>query len=178
MIAGAYAVLWLRQDRPGNDACRFADAEGGYLIDGSSTDADWNVLRYRVRARADGTTRRARLGAKSRIFIRRAPDDTWTVNGAAMPDVAGAQDVYFDFTPATITLPIRRLKLAIGDERELMVAKFDLADEQLKPLRQVYRRTAADRYECTNTDTALTTKLKVDAQGIVRDQEGCWKAQS
>ena len=39
MIAGAYAVLWVRQDGPGNDACRFAEAEGGFLIDGSSTDA-------------------------------------------------------------------------------------------------------------------------------------------
>ncbi len=65
MIAGAHAVLWVRQDGPGNDACRFADAEGGYLIDGSSTDVGRNILRYRIRARGDGTTRRVRIGAKS-----------------------------------------------------------------------------------------------------------------
>ena len=58
MIAGAHAVLWLREDASGNDACRFADAEGGYLIDGSSTAPDGSVLHYRIRARGDGTTRR------------------------------------------------------------------------------------------------------------------------
>jgi hypothetical protein len=55
MIAGTHAVLWVRQDRPGNDACRFAEAEGGFLIDGSATDEGWKVTRYRVRAREDGT---------------------------------------------------------------------------------------------------------------------------
>ena len=75
MIAGAYAVLWVRQDGPGNDACRFAEAEGGFLIDGSSTDADWTVLRYRIRARGDGTTRRVRIGARSRIgHAQRTPE--------------------------------------------------------------------------------------------------------
>lgn len=178
MIAGAYAVLWVRQDGPGNDACRFAEAQGGFLIDGSVTDANWNVLRYRVRARDDGTTRRARIGAKSRIFIRRAPDDTWTLNGAAVPEVAGAQDIDFGFTPATTTLPIRRLKLAVGEQAEVLVATFDLEDGQLRPLRQVYRRTASDRYECLDTDTGKTARLKVDRQGIVRDHEGHWKAQN
>ena len=102
MIAGAHAVLWVRQDGPGNDACRFAEADGGYLIDGSSTDADWNILRYRIRARGDGTTRRARIGTKSRIFAQRAPDDTWMLNGTPAPEVTGAKDIDFSFTPATL----------------------------------------------------------------------------
>jgi hypothetical protein len=91
MIAGAHAVLWVRKDRLGNDACRFADAPGGYLIDGSSTDADSNTLLYRIRARGDGTTRRVRIGAKSRIFVSRAPDDTWKLNGTSVPEVTGAK---------------------------------------------------------------------------------------
>ena len=177
MIAGTHAVLWLRQDSPGNDACRFADAQGGYLIDGSATDADWNVVRYRVRARDDGTTRRARIGAHSRIFVRRAPDDTWTVNGADMPAVDGAQDIDFAFTPATLTLPIRRLKLAVGEEAEVTAASLDLADEQLRPLHRIYRRIDADTYECRDTDTGKSAELKVGAQNIVREYPGRWKAQ-
>lgn len=178
MIAGAYAVLWVRQDGPGNDACRFADAYGGYLIDGSSTDADWNILRYRVRARADGTTRRVRIGARSRIFVRRAPDDTWMFNGTPVPEVAGASDIDFDFTPATKTLPIRRLKLDVGDEAKILVARFNLANETLTPAQVVYRRTADDRYECQDVETGKTTHLTVDAQGIVRNDKGHWLAQT
>ncbi len=178
MIAGAYAVLWVRQDGPGNDACRFADAEGGYLIDGSSTDGDLNILRYRIRARDDGTTRRVRIGAKSRIFVRRAPDDTWMLNGTAVPAVTGAKDIYFGFSPATFTLPIRRLKLGVGDEAEILVARLDLENVQLKPLHLVVRRTANNEYEWLETETNTTSYLSVDAQGIVRTHKGHWIARA
>lgn len=178
MIAGAHAVLWVRQDRPGNDACRFADAEGGYLIDGSSSDADWNILRYRIRARGDGTTRRVRIGANSRIFVRRAPDDTWMVNGTPVPAVTGAKDIDFSFTPATLTLPIRRLKLGVGDEAEILVARLDMENVWLTPLRLVFRRTANDKYQCLNTETGATSHLSVDTQGIVRTHTGHWIAQT
>lgn len=178
MIAGAHAVLWVRKDRPGNDACRFADAPGGYLIDGSSTDADWNILRYRIRARGDGTTRRVRIGAKSRIFVSRAPDDTWELNGKAATAVTGAKDIDLGFTPATFTLPIRRLKLSIGDQAEILVARLDLEKERLTPLHLVFRRKAKDKYECLLTETGTTSLLLVDAQGIVRTHKGQWTAQN
>ena len=178
MIAGAHAVFWVRQDGPGNDACRFADAEGGYLIDGSSTDSDGNILRYRIRARGDGTTRRVRIGAKSRIFVRRAPDDTWMLNSTSVPAVTGAKDIDFGFTPATYTLPIRRLKLGVGDDAEVMVARLDLEKERLRPLHLVFRRTANNEYECLETKTGTTSHLSVDAQGIVRTHKGQWAAQN
>lgn len=177
MIAGTHAVLWLRQDRPGNDACRFAEAEGGFLIDGSATDADWNVIRYRVRAREDGTTRRARIGQDSRIFIRRAPDGEWTLNGVPVPGLGDALDIDLGFTPATNTLAIRRLNLPVGAEAAITAAWFDPADERLKPMRQTYRRTGADEYLYASPDTGFSARLKVDAHGIVRDYEGLWRAQ-
>jgi hypothetical protein len=178
MIAGAHAVLWVRQDGPGNDACRFADAEGGYLIDGSSTDADLNILRYRIRARDDGTTRRVRIGAKSRIFLRRAPDDTWMLNGTPVPAVTGAKDIDFSFSPATFTLPICRLKLGVGDEAEILVARLDLEKERLRPLQLVFRRIANNEYECFETEKSTTSHLSVDAQSIVRSHQGHWIAQA
>jgi hypothetical protein len=178
MIAGAHAVLWLKKDGPGNDACRFAEAEGGYLIDGSSTDANWNILRYRIRARVDGTTRRVRIGEKSRIFVRRAPDDTWTLNGTSVPEVTGAKDIDLSFTPATHTLPIRRLKLGVGDEAEIKVARLDLGNECLMPQQLVFRRISQNAYECLTTETGTTAHLTVDAQGIVRIHKGHWIAQA
>lgn len=178
MIAGAHVVLWVRQDGPGNDACRFAEAEGGYLIDGSSADADQNTLRYRIRARDDGTTRRVRIGAKSRIFVRRAPDDTWMLNGTSVPAVTGAKDIDLGFTPATFTLPIRRLNLGVGNEAEILVARLDLETERLKPLHLVFRRRSNDEYECLNTETGTTSHLLVDAQAIVRTHKGHWIAQA
>jgi len=178
MIAGAHAVVWVRQDEPGNDACRFANAEGGYLIDGSSTDAQGNTLPYRIRARGDGTTRRARIGGKSRIFVSRAPDDTWLLNGTPAPAVSGAKDIDLGFTPATLTLPIRRLKLGIGDDAEIMVARLNLEKERLTPLHLVFRRTAENEYECLNAYTGKTSHLLVDGHGIIQSLTGVWIAQT
>ena len=177
MIAGAHAVLWVRQDGAGNDACRFADADGGYLIDGSSTDAGWNILRYRIRARKDGTTRRVRIGAKSRIFVQRTTNDAWTLNGAPAPDVEGAKDIYLGFTPASMTLPIRRLKLDIGDEATFLVASLDLANEQLEPLHLTLRRITSLEYKCLQTETGGTSCLSVNQHGIVQIAKGRWVAQ-
>ena len=176
MIAGTHAVLWLRLDRPGNDACRFAEAEGGFLIDGSATDEGWNVTRYRVRAREDGTTRRARIGQNSRLFIRRAPDGEWTLNGTPVPGLDAALDIDLGFTPATNTLAIRRLALPVGAEAEITAAWFDPADERLKPMRQTYRRVSPTEYDYRSPGFAA--RLKVDAEGIVRDYEGLWRAQA
>lgn len=178
MIAGAHSVIWVRQDEPGNDACRFADAEEGYLIDGSSTDAKGNTLPYRIRARGDGTTRRARIGAKSRIFVSRAPDNTWLLNGRPAPAVAGAEDIDLGFTPATLTLPIRRLKLGIGDEAGIMVARLDLENDRLTPLHLVFRRIAGEQYDCLNAETGKTSHLSVDRQGIIQTDPGQWIAQT
>ncbi len=178
MIAGAHAVVWFRQDEPGNDACRFADAEGGYLIDGSSTDAKGITLPYRIRARGDGTTRRARIGAKSRIFVSRAPDNTWLLNGRPAPEVSGAEDIDLGFTPATLTLPIRRLTLGIGHDAEIMVARLDLENERLTPLHLVVRRIAEEEYECLNAETGKTSHLLVDRHGVIQRHTGRWIAQS
>ena len=178
MIAGAHAVIWVRQDEPGNDACRFADAEAGYLIDGSSTDARGGILPYRIRARGDGTTRRARIGAKSRILVRRAPDYTWLLNGTPAPAVTVAKDIDLGFTPATLTLPIRRLKLGIGDEAEVMVARLDFENERLTPMHLVFRRIADEQYECLNFETGKTSHLIVDRHGIIRAHTGHWIVQT
>ncbi|WP_306112344.1 MULTISPECIES: putative glycolipid-binding domain-containing protein [Roseovarius] len=178
MIAGAHAILWLREDGKGNDACRFADAEGGYLIDGSSTDADGTVLRYRIRARADGTTRRVRIGKKSRLNLRHKKDGSWTLNDAPMPGIQGATDILLDFTPASFTLPIRRLALDTGAQSEIIAARLDMATEKLTPLHLVFRRISEDTYEVETVETGTTTRISVDDHGIVQSQPGQWIAQA
>lgn len=178
MIAGAHAILWLREDGKGNDACRFADAEGGYLIDGSSTDEDGTVLRYRIRAGADGTTRRVRIGRKSRLKLRHKKDGSWTLNDAPMPGIQGATDIFLDFTPASFTLPIRRLALDTGAQSEIIAARLDMATEQLTPLHLVFRRISEDTYEVETVETGTTTRISVDDHGIVQSQPGHWTAQA
>jgi hypothetical protein len=136
----------------------------------------YEARKHRVRAREDGTTRRARIGQNSRIFIRRAPDGEWTLNGTPVPGLDAALDIDLGFTPATNTLAIRRLALPVGAEAEITAAWFDPADERLKPMRQTYRRVSQTDYDYRSP--GFSARLRVDAQGIVRDYEGLWRAQA
>lgn len=83
-------------------------------------------------------------------------------------------DVDLSFTPATNTLPIRRLGLDIGDEAQIDVAWLVWPELDVRPARQVYARLAEHRYRYTQDD--FTAELVVDDQGLVLDYEGLWRA--
>lgn len=142
MIAGAVAVMWLRQDRPGNDACRFA------LID------DVPMLTF-----------------------EHEDDGRWRMNGTEISPLRGALDFDLGISPATNTLAIRRLGLAVGQSAKTLAAWLDPSDWMLKPLKQRYARVSGTGYDYAS-DTGFAGRLTVDEHGIVRDYPGWWVAQA
>lgn len=175
MIAGSRVVFWIRLDRPGNDACRFAETGKSLLIEGSATGVDGSPLNYRVRARADGVTRRARVGTLPRLVVRREKGGVWFLNDAEVPAVKGAKDFDLGLTPATNTLTIRRLALGVGDQAETLAAWLDPEDWTLKPLRQTYKRVGETSYDY-RSDTGYSAQLETDDFGIVQTYPGWWEA--
>jgi hypothetical protein len=90
------------------------------------------------------------------------------------PGLADCVDVDLSFTPATNTLPIRRLGLEIGDEAEIRVAWLVWPELTVRPVRQRYARIARDRYRYTQDD--FEAVLTVDEEGLVLEYEGLWRA--
>lgn len=176
MIAGSHVVMWIAHQPPGNDACRFALTTRSLLIEGSSRSGDM-ATRYRVRADQSGITRRARIVSRAgEHLIERDKAGQWTLDGQDVPAVAGAVDIDLGFTPATNTLPIRRLGLAIGEAADVTLAWFDPADRRLKPLRQRYRRLDTDHFRYGSPDHGFETDLTVDHFGAVTHYPGYWDA--
>lgn len=176
MIAGSHVVMWLAHQPPGNDACRFALTTRSLLIEGSSRTGDM-ATRYRVRADRSGITRRARIVSRiEERLIERDAAGRWEMDGQDVPEVAGALDIDLGFTPATNTLPIRRLGLAVGETEDVTVAWFDPADRRLKPLRQRYARLDAHRYRYSSPDHGFEADLTVDDFGAVTHYPGYWDA--
>lgn len=174
MIAGAHVVMWIAHRPPGNDACRFALTARSLLIEGSSRTGDI-ATRYRVRADRSGITRRARIVRRAgEHLIERDAAGRWVMDGQEVPEVAGAVDIDLGFTPATNTLPIRRLGLAIGAAAEVTAAWFNPADRRLKPLRQSYQRLDTDHYRYRSPDHGFEADLTVDAFGAVTHYPGYW----
>jgi hypothetical protein len=71
------------------------------------------------------------------------------------------------FTPATNTLPIRRLGLAVGDSRDVTAAWVRYPELDLVPLPQSYTRLAATGYRYQSRDGAFTAELETDELGLV-----------
>ena len=83
-------------------------------------------------------------------------------------------DVDLSYTPATNTLPIRRLGLAVGEEAQIEVAWLVWPELEVRPARQAYSRLAQDRYLYKQGD--FEAELVVDEHGLVLEYERLWRA--
>lgn len=99
------------------------------------------------------------------------------VSGAPVTgDISGLPDVDLGFTPATNANAIRRLDLAVGAAAETTALWLDVDNWAIKPLRQVYRRLAEDRYEYASPDHDYRVVLTVNGAGMVTDYPDLWAA--
>jgi hypothetical protein len=96
-----------------------------------------------------------------------------------VPKLAGALDVDLGFTPATNTLPIRRLALAVGESAPVRSAWLRFPELRLEPLEQTYTREAEQRfrYQALVDGELFTARLDTDAFGRVLRYEGLWEAE-
>ena len=90
------------------------------------------------------------------------------------PEYRDCIDVDLSFTPATNTLPIRRLGLEIGEEAEIPVAWLVWPDLTLQRVSQRYARLVEDRYRYSQDE--FEAELIVDRRGLVLEYEGLWRA--
>ena len=81
------------------------------------------------------------------------------------PEYSDCVDVDLSFTPATNTLPIRRLGLEIGEEAEIPVVWLVWPELSVQRVLQRYTRLGEDRYRYTQDE--FEAELAVDRQGLV-----------
>ena len=172
-------ILWRRLDQPGHDSCRIwqdGDLRG---LDGVAVWRDPTGpahLAYHVACNADWVTRSVRVQGRVgphdlTLSIHRAETGAWRVNGESLPDLHGLQHMDLGFTPATNTLPIRRLIATRQAEAALAAVWLDPADWALKALPQTYQRSDTGwRY----TSPGFSADLTVDADGFVTDYPEMW----
>jgi hypothetical protein len=88
-------------------------------------------------------------------------------------------DIDLGFTPATNTLPIRRLALGIGESARVRSAWLRFPELRLEPLEQVYTRQAerSFRYRSLVDGELFIARLDTDMLGWVIRYEGLWEAE-
>lgn len=95
------------------------------------------------------------------------------MNGAHRPELDGAHDVALDVTPFTLSLPIRRHPLHVGDELELPVLVIDVETLAVEPTVVGYHRTDDRSWRIRRAGTIID--VTVDEYGLVTDVDGAFR---
>jgi hypothetical protein len=181
-------MRWRRLDVPGREEARVEQTDAGWRFTGDVDVAEVGAtarLRYRIECDPAWRTRTALVegevgGRAMRIALAADGAGQWTRDGAAQPELAGALDVDLGFTPATNTLPIRRLALAIGADAPVRSAWLRFPELRLEPLEQTYTRAAEHifRYRALVDGEPFVARLDTDAFGRVVRYEGLWEIET
>ncbi|APX22075.1 MAG: hypothetical protein CML50_19800 [Rhodobacteraceae bacterium] len=174
-------MRWRALDRDGEDKCRLAHLNGGYMLVGHARFRDgagWAALDYVVRVGADWKTLSADVtgthGGEDVAIKLDRDGEGWTLNGTPQPDLAGCDHVDFSFTPATNLMPLRCLP-DVG-RLTTRAAWLRLPGPVVSPLDQSYIRERGQLVSYSAEQTGSATQLVVDANGFVTHYPGLWEA--
>lgn len=174
-------ILWRAADGNSLERCTFEPTDGGWRISGTvllvSGDRP-HEIRYSVQTDPGFRTRTVGAHVQSpdgdrRLALRTDGAGTWTTNDEPVLDVFGATDIDLSWTPATNTLPIRRLGLDVGEVADITAARIRFPEPEVERVVQRYERLSdrTYRYTAANADAELT----VDSIGRVVDYPEGWQ---
>lgn len=166
-------ILWRRLDKPGHEAARLTRVGSSWQLQGSSVflhDQQPVRLDYAVVCDESFRTRSADVTGwvgEGAVALHIRAGENWTLNGQVIDEVRGCIDVDLNFSPSTNLLPIRRLKMKIGDRQTVRAAWLRFPDFTLEPLEQVYHRTDEYRYGYESGGGSFRSTLETNADGFV-----------
>lgn len=167
-------VAWRRTDEVlADEHCELAVRAGGVSLVGTVLGSVEGVpirLEYRVLADGAGLTsavhvRDLRGFDQRTLTVERSTKGAWTVNGAAASALKGCTDIDLGFSPSTNTLPLRRLRLAVGHSATIKAAWVRFPEFDLVKAAQTYTRLDEYTYRYASGDFAA--ELTVDDDFLV-----------
>ncbi|MAC77655.1 MAG: hypothetical protein CML66_06285 [Rhodobacteraceae bacterium] len=176
------AVAWWQDwNGRGLEHCLCRQDDDGLLLEGVVAGTRHGIYggHYIVRTDTDCRTRELRVDYVGGPCLHMEADGegTWhdLIGHRDVPALDGCIDVDIGITPATNTLPIKRLRLGAQESRDIAVAYVPLPDQidgAFLP------RRAEQRYTCLQPDRrylyeglfrGFTAELDIDAAGLVLD---------
>jgi hypothetical protein len=178
-------VVWRRSDWPGHEAARLVEREAGWELSGTAvflheTHAcrlDY-VVACDVAWRTVATQVTGWVGHDAiDIAITVDTGGRWWMNNRECPDVAGCVDIDLNFSPSTNLLPIRRLRLQVGQAADVAAAWLRFPSFALERFEQTYRRLGPTAYRYQSAG-GFSADLDVDDAGFVTRYADVWRAES
>ena len=181
-----FSGCWRRLDRTGLDAIRLDRHGDEWRLGGTVIVVDAGRscrLDYLVTCDAAWRTRRTRVSGwigSGTVDITLDADGAgrWWRDGVERVELAGCLDVDLGFTPATNTLPIRRLALPTGESVPVRAAWLRFPDLTLEVLEQVYTRTGEHAYRYESGGGRFVAPLAVNDEGLVTAYGEYWRMEA
>ena len=175
--------LWRRMDCPGLERYEVRSGAHEWVLRGTILVMAENFpaeARYEIVCDDSWLTRRADIFVRDRSGERSltvvAENGVWLANGARSDAIEGCADIDLEWSPSTNTLPIRRLRLAVGESSGVVTAAWvRFPSLEIQPLSQEYERVAPNGYRYASGGGTFIAKLEVDEEGLVIDYEGVWR---
>ena len=188
-------LLWQRINSPGSEWCALERESDGWGLRGivlAEADSIPVLVQYAIALATDWSTRVVEIAMRSgaaseprKLKLTVAPDQQWLIDREPGPAPAtsvedpaalhGLVDIDLGFSPATNTLPIRRLDPAIGEAVAVTAAWVRFPELTIEPLPQTYTRLAERRYRYESAGGAFVAEIEVDDLGLVTTYEGGWR---
>ena len=179
-------ILWRRLDMPGHEIAELERAGDGWELRGLALLAHEGQpcrLEYRITCDAAWRTRSLRVHGQlgDRPVMRELTRDArgaWEADGRAVAALHDCIDVDLGFSPSTNLLPIRRLRLAVGDRASVRAAWVRFPTLALEVLEQVYTRLGPDGYRYESAGGTFRRDLTVTDEGWVTEYPDFWRAEA
>lgn len=177
-------VVWQGISQPSLEQCRFWQTRNGEArLEGAAVLARAGepfLVRYAVECTAAWQTRSVRIelerAAVTDVLTLRADErQRWWLEEDRLPALDGCHGIDLGWTPATNTLPIRRLGLAVGEARDVTAAWARFPDLAIQPLPQRYTRLADRRYRYESRGGGFVAEVEVDELGLVTSYPPGWE---
>jgi hypothetical protein len=179
------SILWRRLDTPGHESARVFYQADSWNLQGTAVFSHEQLpcrLDYRIVCDSGWHTRQAKVAGwvgerLIEIELTVSSDQRWLLNEKDSPEVAACIDLDLNFSPSTNLLPIRRLNLAVGQEREVRAAWLRFPNFTLEPLAQLYRRIDGTTYRYESGEGSFVTDLSVNEAGFVIRYPNFWETE-
>ena len=167
-------VAWRRSDEvEADEFCTLSVRDSGLSLIGTVLGAERGEpvrIEYRVLADGGGLTTAAHVrqlrGFDERtVVLMRDAKGAWTVDGTRVPKLKGCTDVDLGCSPSTNTLPIRRLRLGVGESKTIHAAWVRFPELEVVKAAQTYTRL--DEYTYRYASGTFEAELTIDHEGLV-----------
>jgi hypothetical protein len=177
-------ILWHCSLLSSSEHGSLRESEGGYGIQGVVVVPLGDVpchIEYTVAVDHHWRAREARAAIMTpsgvrEIVLRSHPINGWELNGMPAQHLDNCDDIDLGWTPATNTIPIRRLELEVGESASITAAWIRFPELDVVGNEQQYTRLANDRwrYRSGHFDFELVTD---PGSGLVLEYgDDLWRA--